>query len=90
MAAFDTDSGMEQRLDWQSRCHCYHLCDVAILAPWPFHEERCNREQINRRYGFPYSRLGLSARLPDAGLGPKQHVLERFLRDGPLGLLRHR
>ena len=81
---------MEQRLDWQSRCHCYHLCDLAILAPWPFHQGSCNREQGNPRSGFPYSRLGLSARLLDVGPGPKQHVLERFLRDGLLWLLRHR
>ena len=89
MAAFDTDSGMEQRLDWQSRCHCYHLCDLAILAPWPFHQESCHREQGFPLSGFPYPRLGLSTRLLDAGLAPKQHVLERFLRDGRLGLLRH-
>jgi hypothetical protein len=80
---------MEQRPDWQSCCHYYHLRDLAILAPWPFHHESCNREQGNRRSGFPYPRLGLSTRLLDAGLAPKQHVLERFLRDGRLGLLRH-
>ena len=81
---------MEQRLDWQRRCNCHHLCDLAIFGSLAFYQESCNREQGNPRSGFPYSRLGLSARLLDAGLRPKQHVLERFLRDGLLGLLRHR